>query len=182
MLLTIRFLVLQTLALHYTGEGKRAQAVAARLFTLTEPENFIRVYLDEGEPMRQFLQTLLDEPPTEEDTPAPISRSYVAHLLAVFEQEEQKPHKPPLTVPTLPQTPAFPQRGGAGSSLPVEPLTRREQEVLRLLAAGASNQEIANALVISLATVKKHVSNLLLKLGAASRTQAIAQAREVSLL
>src|ERR1043166_9500078 len=42
MLLTIRFLVLQTLALHYTGEGKRAHAVAARLFTLTEPENFIR--------------------------------------------------------------------------------------------------------------------------------------------
>lgn len=53
---------------------------------------------------------------------------------------------------------------------------------MRLLAEGASNQEIANALVISLATVKKHVSNLLSKLGAASRTQAIVQARTRSLL
>lgn len=51
-------------------------------------------------------------------------------------------------------------------------MTEREQEVLRLLAAGASNQQIAAALVIQLSTVKKHVSNLLAKLGAESRTQA----------
>jgi len=51
-----------------------------------------------------------------------------------------------------------------------------------LLAAGASNQEIAQTLVISLATVKKHVSNLLGKLGASSRTQAIIRARTLSLL
>jgi LuxR family maltose regulon positive regulatory protein len=54
--------------------------------------------------------------------------------------------------------------------------------VLRLLAAGASNQQIAAALVIQLSTFKKHVSNLLAKLGAESRTQAIAQARAFSLL
>jgi len=53
---------------------------------------------------------------------------------------------------------------------------------LRLLTAGASNQQIAAALVIQLSTVKKHVSNLLAKLGAESRTQAIAQARAFSLL
>lgn len=51
-------------------------------------------------------------------------------------------------------------------------MTEREQEDLRLLAAGASNQQIAAALVIQLSTVKKHVSNLLAKLGAESRTQA----------
>jgi predicted ATPase/DNA-binding CsgD family transcriptional regulator len=61
-------------------------------------------------------------------------------------------------------------------------ITGREMEVLRLLAEGASNQEIATALVIQLSTVKKHVSNLLGKLGATSRTQAIAQARALSLL
>ena len=61
-------------------------------------------------------------------------------------------------------------------------LTRREQEVLRLLAAGASNQEIAQTLVISLDTVKKHVSHLLNKLGVTSRTQAIVLARARSLL
>ena len=53
---------------------------------------------------------------------------------------------------------------------------------MRLLAAGASNQEIAQTLVIELPTVKKHVSNLLGKLGAPSRTQAISRARALSLL
>ena len=66
--------------------------------------------------------------------------------------------------------------------MPAVSLTRREQEVLRLLATGASNQDIAHTLVISLDTVKKHVSNLLGKLGASSRTQAIIQARARSLL
>jgi LuxR family transcriptional regulator, maltose regulon positive regulatory protein len=64
----------------------------------------------------------------------------------------------------------------------LEPLTQREQEVLRLLAEGASNQEIARQLVVSLATVKKHVANILSKLGAENRTQAIARARSLSLL
>jgi LuxR family maltose regulon positive regulatory protein len=63
-----------------------------------------------------------------------------------------------------------------------EPLTPREQEVLRLLAQGATNNEIADRLVVSLRTVKKHVSNLLLKLEAQNRTHAVARARELSLL
>ena len=66
--------------------------------------------------------------------------------------------------------------------MPAVSLTRREQKVLRLLAAGASNQDIAHTLVISLDTVKKHVSNLLGKLGASNCTQAISQARARSLL
>jgi LuxR family maltose regulon positive regulatory protein len=58
----------------------------------------------------------------------------------------------------------------------------RIKRVLRLLAEGASNQQIANQLVISLATARKHVSNILGKLGVANRTQAIARARGYSLL
>jgi LuxR family maltose regulon positive regulatory protein len=61
-------------------------------------------------------------------------------------------------------------------------LTPQEQRVLRLLAEGASNQQIATRLVISLVTVKKHVTNLLLKLAAANRTQAVVRAREYGLL
>jgi LuxR family maltose regulon positive regulatory protein len=64
----------------------------------------------------------------------------------------------------------------------IEPLTRREQDVLRLLMAGASNQEIAATLVVSLPTVKKHVSNILSKLGVERRAQVVALAREWSLL
>ncbi len=56
------------------------------------------------------------------------------------------------------------------------------QEVLHLLAQGASNQEIARQLVVSLATAKKHVASILSKLGAENRTQAIAYARARSLL
>src|SRR5207249_854240 len=64
----------------------------------------------------------------------------------------------------------------------VEPLTGREREVLRLLAAGCANREIAERLVVTLDTVKKHLTHLFGKLGAASRTQAVARARELGLI
>jgi LuxR family transcriptional regulator, maltose regulon positive regulatory protein len=64
----------------------------------------------------------------------------------------------------------------------VEPLTGRELEVLRLLTAGRPNQGIADELVITLDTVKKHVSHVLRKLGAANRTEAFPRARELGLL
>ena len=87
---------------------------------------------------------------------------YVATLLAAFgEQAEASPPRPgPL----------------------VEPFTQREREVLRLLVAGTSNREIARRLVLSVGTVKKHVYNICGKLGAESRTQAVAHASALHLL
>jgi LuxR family transcriptional regulator, maltose regulon positive regulatory protein len=64
----------------------------------------------------------------------------------------------------------------------VEQLTPRELDVLRLLYAGKSNQEIAAALYLSLSAIKKHTGNIYGKLGVASRAQAIARAREVKLV
>ncbi len=64
----------------------------------------------------------------------------------------------------------------------VEPLSDRELEVLRLLASGVSNREIADELVIALDTVKKHVRHIFAKPGAFSRTQMAARARELDLL
>jgi ATP/maltotriose-dependent transcriptional regulator MalT len=64
----------------------------------------------------------------------------------------------------------------------VDQLTSRELEVLAMLAAGRSNQGIASHLVISLDTVKKHVSHLMGKLGAANRTEAVARGRELGLI
>jgi DNA-binding CsgD family transcriptional regulator len=64
----------------------------------------------------------------------------------------------------------------------VEQLTTRELEVLRLLAAGTPNPRIAEQLVVSLDTVKKHVSHLLGKLGAANRTEAVTRARQLGLI
>ena len=70
---------------------------------------------------------------------------------------------------------------GAAAGL-IEPLTGRELEVLRLLAAGKSNQRIAHDLVVALDTVKKHVTHVLGKLGAANRTEAVARARQLGLI
>jgi DNA-binding CsgD family transcriptional regulator len=64
----------------------------------------------------------------------------------------------------------------------IEPLTAREQEVLEVLAEGASNQEIAEALVIAPNTVKRHVQTILAKFGVRNRTQAVARAQHLKLL
>ena len=63
-----------------------------------------------------------------------------------------------------------------------DPLTEREQEVLRALAGGLSNREIAEKLVITEGTVKNHVSNLIDKLGVRDRTQAVLKAQELGLI
>ncbi len=63
-----------------------------------------------------------------------------------------------------------------------ETLTSREVKVLRLIAAGASNRDIAEQLVISERTVKSHITHILDKMGVSSRTQAAARARELRLI
>jgi ATP/maltotriose-dependent transcriptional regulator MalT len=74
-----------------------------------------------------------------------------------------------------------PPASGTAARL-VEPLTEREQEVLRLAAAGRSNAEIARAMFVGQSTVKTHINHLFAKLGVTTRTQAIARARDVGLL
>lgn len=73
------------------------------------------------------------------------------------------------------------QSHGGGASL-VEPLSDREREILRLIAKGSSNREIADALFITEGTVKNHVTNILGKLAVRDRTQAALKARELRLL
>ena len=172
---SIDALALSFMALHHAGKEEQACQIATRLFALTEPERLLRVYLARGEPMRQALQALLDM----QIPDAGFSRSYVSTLLAAFEQEQHKRvQQVAMLLPTQAEA-GTPVRTQPGL---VEPLTKREQDVLRRLSEGASNQQIADALVIQLSTVKKHVSSLLVKLGAESRTQAIARARAASLL
>ncbi len=177
---TLTYLAQYMVALHHAGQHERAYEVAARLFALTEPEGYLRVYLDEGEPMRQALEVLLTAHSQQHEL-APSSRAYISKLLGVFEQE-RKGADTSLATPTREPALSRTSKAAAVSFTQVFSLTRREQEVLRLLATGASNQEIAQSLVIELPTVKKHVSNLLGKLGATSRTQAIALAHARSLL
>ena len=95
-----------------------------------------------------------------------IDPGYLATLLRAFGQTDAAPP---------------PGRAAAPPGL-AEPLTERELEVLRLLAAGRSNQRIAHELVVALDTVKKHVTHVLGKLGAANRTEAAARARQLGLI
>jgi LuxR family maltose regulon positive regulatory protein len=69
-----------------------------------------------------------------------------------------------------------------GEELLPEPLSGRELEVLQLMALGAANKEIAARLFIAVTTVKKHVGNILVKLDAANRGEAVAHARDLGLL
>jgi LuxR family maltose regulon positive regulatory protein len=141
------------------AHGQRAQALTTleRALWLAEPEGYVRLFVDEGAPMRALLRYAYRRG---------ITPGYVVALLAAF----AGPHA------------ADPQRHVAHPSALVEPLTARECEVLRLLDAGASNRDIAHDLVLSLGTVKKHVSNICGKLGVQSRIQAVARARALQLL
>ena len=96
---------------------------------------------------------------------APVPQRYLDRLARAFQ-----PAAPP---------PAARDTAMAGLA---EPLSDRELEVLRLLAAGKPNQQIADELVVALATVKKHVGHILGKLAAGNRTQAVARARVLGLL
>jgi LuxR family transcriptional regulator, maltose regulon positive regulatory protein len=135
-------------------------------------------------PMQQALQALLTPSSMPQDNlPVPPAlASYARTVLAAFASEQhQVVQQEAILLVSKALPPASSPSSQAAQQL-LEPLTLREQEVLHLLAEGASNQEIANRLVVSLTTVKKHVGSLLLKLAAENRTHAVARARELSLL
>jgi LuxR family maltose regulon positive regulatory protein len=174
----ISILALQVVALHSSGNRPAELCVLRRLLSLAEPERYIRVFLDAGRPMQQALHALLTTAPTPTDI-SPTLTSYAMTVFDAFACEQRPALQPVMNLPVVRALPG--PSAQAGQSL-LEPLTLRESEVLPLLAEGASNQEIADQLVVSLATAKKHVANILSKLGAENRTQAIAYARSLSLV
>jgi len=107
---------------------------------------------------------------------SPLNQELAAQLIQRLVSEAAQP----IQQPTQP-TPAR-GHGSSGAARPPEDLTRRELEVLRLVAQGKTNQEIAGALVISAGTAKVHVQNLIRKLGVSDRTQAAVRAVELRML
>jgi len=88
---TTWFLSFYAVALYQTGKMEQARAVAIRLLALTEPEGYLRTYLDVGEPMRQLLQSLLQGPvESEQQSMSAAVRSYITTLLKAFEQGQQR--------------------------------------------------------------------------------------------
>ena len=98
-----------------------------------------------------------------------------AHVAEEFERMWER-----ATVVDL--SPRFPAYAIAANELLDEPLSTRELEILRLIADGLSNQEIADKLVVTMATVKKHINNLYGKLDVNSRTRAVLRAQELGLV
>lgn len=175
----VSILALQVAALQASGAAQEALRVLPRLLTLAAPEGYRRVFLDAGAPMQQALQALIAREHVQKHAIAPALVAYAQTLLEAF-SGEQRQGVTEKTIPVVSK--ALPQSSAQAAQPLLAPLTPREQEVLLLLAEGASNQEIARHLVVSLATAKKHVAGILSKLGAENRTQAIARARSLSLL
>ena len=152
--------VQQALALETKGNRADALEVLMRALGFARMEGFVRVFVDEGEAMRKLLGAL-------SRTGADAENDYIAKLLEAF-PASQKLGAAPL---------ASTEPGGL-----IEPLTARELEVLKRIAAGDSNQTIAEKLVITVSAVKKHTGNVFGKLNVSSRTQAVARARQLGLL
>jgi LuxR family transcriptional regulator, maltose regulon positive regulatory protein len=161
---------LQALALQEVGDQAGALAALAEALRLAWPEGYVRVFVDQGAPMAGLLHKLAKAPTTGQTAAAAhLPGPYLDRLLHAFEQ---------AGLPVLPR----PRRGGAAVPGLVMPLTGRELEVLGLLADGKPNQAIAEELVVSLDTVKSHVTHILDKLSVDNRTEAVTRARQLRLL
>ena len=126
--------------------------------SLAAPEGYRRVFLDEGEAIAALLPRLRQVAPT-----------FVASLLEAF---SASPTKPLTTAHAL----------SASAKTLIEPLSKTQLSILRLVAEGLSNREIAARLTITEGTTKWHMNQIFGKLNVASRTQAVAQARHLKLI
>jgi LuxR family maltose regulon positive regulatory protein len=157
----IRLAVLEALARRQRGDGPGARAALRRALELGAPGGYVRVFVDGGKPLRRLWAELDDRP---------------TWLTPVLE-----PFRPVLQDGSV-RRGAAPGPATAVAAKMIEPLTSRECEVLLLLCQGLSNQGIAEKLVVTLSTVKKHNNSIFGKLGVASRAEAIVRARQLGLI
>jgi LuxR family maltose regulon positive regulatory protein len=149
----------KAVALQELGKTDDAFTVFKKCLTLAEPERFVLLFQDAGEAVIPLLQRAQVEG---------LCTEYVSKLLTVFNGQQAGAEEEALTIPS---------QGDL-----IEPLTERELEVLRLMCMGHSNQQIADEIIVSVNTVKKHTSNIYGKLGVRNRAQAVLRAREIELV
>jgi LuxR family maltose regulon positive regulatory protein len=149
-------LILQALVWHHRRGIPQAVSRLKKALTLAEPEGYMRTFLDYGEPMRALLKAATSS------LKDMILLPYTRALLIAFGDE--------------------PGQSQTKEQALITPLSERELEVLFLIAAGKSNQEIARELVIALGTVKRHIYNIYNKLDVKNRTECVARARVLQLL
>ncbi len=148
--------IIQALA---TDSEEEALEFLTEALNLGEPEGYVRSFVDEGRPLLPILEKTLSRG---------VMPEYTRKLITIIEAEERQWR--------------LREKGKEALSPYQSILSEREIEVLRLMAEGLSNQQIADRLIISLSTAKNHVHNILEKLNVQGRTQSVAQARELGLI
>lgn len=152
----LKALVTQALAWEATGNSPAALEVLTEALVLGEPAGLVRTFVDEGPAMARLLTQI---------SARGVLPDYTLTLLAV-----------------LGAPPSAPAKAALLHSLGVEALSERELDILRLIQRGKSNQEIGEAVFLSLHTVKWHNQNIFDKLQVKRRTEAVARALELKLL
>ena len=180
----IKILVLQAVNFQAYSKNEAALQKLIRAAILAEPGGYVRVFVDEGEILRGLLVILRKK--LQEGRPTDLNRlgvsfqeeqlasmlRYITRLQATFNQIAGRTRQRCTGSSSVEQT----------TNDMIEPLSERELEILRLVAEGKSNQQVAEALILATGTVKKHLNNIFGKLGVQSRTQCVARARELNLL
>jgi LuxR family maltose regulon positive regulatory protein len=151
--------VLRCTALQQLGRSAEARTELLSLLPHAEAAGRVRLLVERGPVMYTLLRETL---PRITDA---VLRQYVERVIVAFD---------PVAIPSSATKPA--------AQPLIDPLSERECEVLRLVADGLSDRQIADRLVLAIGTVKRHLNNVYGKLGVNSRTQALARAREIDLL
>lgn len=167
----VEILIVEALAWRKQGEPAQARTVLERALSLGMVGGYLRTFVDEGDELRAALSDL------RRHTTDPVIGVYIDELLAAFAPKlasvigADGDASPPVTPQAAPDVEPL-----------IEPLTERELEVLRRVATGLSDRQAAEALIVAIGTIKRHLNNIYGKLGVHSRTQALARARELGLL
>ena len=160
----IETLTLTALAQNSLGKSTLAINSLRSALALAEPNGYVRTFVDAGRPMAVLLIQARAQG---------MMPDYVRRLLEAFPADDTR------SIPGADH--AGSPRARVATAELIEPLSERELEVLQLMAGGASNQDIAESLIIAFTTAKKHVSNIIRKLGVDNRMQAVAKGRELGL-
>jgi LuxR family maltose regulon positive regulatory protein len=156
----IEISLLEAQARRAVGDDQHARAALERALSAAQPEGYVRIF-DQGPALTQLLV---------EAAQRGMFKEYIERILAVI---------------GLPEALNLEREGSAARSAQMpygESLSERELQVLRLMACGATNHEIAEQLVITVGTVKSHINHIFGKLDAHNRTEAVARARGLGLI
>ena len=161
-------LVLSALASKKAKNERQALSFLNQALLIAEPEGFVSVFIDQGQVIAELLMVLTKNPYHCREM---CSLTYIKKVLEFF---DISPHKELQSSQVDIKVP--------GWEYHIDPLSKRELEVLHHLAKGLSNKEIAETLYISVSTVKTHIHKIITKLNAGSRSKAVVKAKKMRLI